>query len=95
VCGARLWLFQPGAVLHSIYGAGDNSVWSPRIHSRSPPLRQSFSFCYLQSVRRLRIVALLNGGVKRVHVYVDDFPHYELEKYIGALSIQEPRVCLF
>jgi len=38
---------------------------------------------------------LLNGGVKRVHVYVDDFPHYELEKYIRALSIQEPRVCLF
>ena len=44
---------------------------------------------------QLRIITLLNGGVKRVHVYVDDFPHYELEKYIRALSIQEPRVCLF
>jgi hypothetical protein len=30
---------------------------------------------------QLRIIALLDGGVKGVHVYVDDFPHHELAKY--------------
>jgi len=57
-----------------------------------PKLQKSYP---LGLAAQLRIIALLNGGVKRVHVHVDDFPHYELEKYIRALSIQKLRMCFF